>query len=69
MQKLWEIEDVPLEKKRTIEEELCEEIIVTQHSRDENGRYIVRMPFNKEKKPRKVERNGIATNSMRWKNA
>lgn len=48
IQKLWEIENVPTEKKRTIEEELCEEAFLKGHSRDKFGRYTVRMPFNEQ---------------------
>lgn len=44
-QKFWEIEEVFQERKRTVEEEFCEEIFVKQHSRDSHGRYMVRMPF------------------------
>lgn len=46
VQKLWEVEELPHAKKRTREEELCEEVFVKQHQRDAFGRYIVRMPFN-----------------------
>lgn len=46
--KLWEIEDIPNERNRTKEEELCEEVFINQHSRDQYGRYIVRMPFNEK---------------------
>lgn len=50
MQKLWEIEEIPNERKRTKEEELCEDIFVSQHSRDASGRYMVRLPFNEKVK-------------------
>lgn len=46
IKKLWEIEEVPTKKKRTREEDQCEEVFRTQHKRDKSGRYIVRMPFN-----------------------
>lgn len=49
IQKLWQIEEIPDLKARTKEQELCEEIFVHQHSSDKYERYIVRIPFNKEK--------------------
>lgn len=50
MENLWKIEEPQPFIKRTKEEELCEEIFATQHSRDSHGRYIVRMPFNTQVK-------------------
>lgn len=46
IQKLWEIEEIPTIKKRSKEEELCEQIFVSTHTRDKHGRYIVRIPFD-----------------------
>lgn len=46
IQRLWQTEEVPKLQKRTKEEELCEEIFALQHSRDEYGRYTVKLPFN-----------------------
>lgn len=46
IQRLWEIEDIPGERKRTFDEERCEEVFVNQHSRNKHGRCIVRIPFN-----------------------
>ncbi|XP_031639210.1 uncharacterized protein LOC116351270 [Contarinia nasturtii] len=48
IKKFWEVEEISLEKKRTLEEEKCEEIFINGHSRDKTGRYIVRMPFNEK---------------------
>lgn len=48
IQRLWEVEEVPHLNKRTKEEERCEEIFEQLHSRDQFGRYIVRMPFNEK---------------------
>lgn len=45
IQKLWQIEEIPEERKRTKEEEMCEEIFVKGYSRNWSGRYIVRIPF------------------------
>lgn len=47
IQKLWEMEELPQQKVRTKEEEKCEEIFTKEHSRDQFGRYIVRMPLKK----------------------
>lgn len=46
IKKLWEIEEVPVAKRRTVEEETCEEVFTKQHTRDHKGRYIVRLPLN-----------------------
>lgn len=46
IQKLWQVEEVPSQRRRTKEEEFCEEIFINQHSRDEFGKYIIRIPFN-----------------------
>lgn len=46
MQKLWEVEEVPQQTKRTKEEQICEDIFVNQHTRAKDGKYIVRMPIN-----------------------
>lgn len=49
IQRLWQIEEVPEISKKTREQEICEEIFVNQHSRDNSGRYIVRIPFEETK--------------------
>lgn len=46
MEKLWQVEDVPQQTKRTKEQDICETIFVQRHTRDSTGRYIVKMPFN-----------------------
>lgn len=46
MQKLWQVEEVPQQRKRTKEEEKCEEVFTLQHSRDKFGKYVLRIPFN-----------------------
>ena len=46
---LWENEAVPETKLWSLEELDCEEHYVQTHSRDENGRYVVRLPFKKER--------------------
>lgn len=48
IQKLWEVEEIPQQRKRSREEEICEQIFKNQHSRDKFGRYIVRIPFDSQ---------------------
>lgn len=43
--KFWEVEDVPTTKLRSAEEQLCEDSFVKNTTRDETGRYIVRIPI------------------------
>ncbi|GFU34633.1 integrase catalytic domain-containing protein [Trichonephila clavipes] len=44
--KFWELDSVPCAKPLTSLEEACEDHFVTTHSRDENGRYTVKLPFH-----------------------
>lgn len=46
MQKLWEVEEIPQQSKRTKEEQICEDVFTSQHTRTKDGKYIVRIPFN-----------------------
>lgn len=46
LQMFWEMEEVGTVSIRSKEEEECEEFFRLTHSRDEHGRYIVRIPFN-----------------------
>lgn len=46
MSKFWEIESVHPESNLTVAEAAVEEHFKTTHSRDDGGRYIVRLPFN-----------------------
>ncbi|XP_045453765.1 uncharacterized protein LOC123663070 [Melitaea cinxia] len=46
LRKFWELEDVPIKKKMlTEDEQKCEEIFYNTVTRDECGRYIVKLPF------------------------
>ncbi|CAK9822943.1 hypothetical protein ANTRET_LOCUS1374 [Anthophora retusa] len=47
--RFWEIEEVPHKKHRSIEEIKCETFYVETTTRDSQGRYIVRLPFNEKK--------------------
>lgn len=43
--KFWEVEEVPRQRVRSAEQLLCEQTFTANTRRDENGRYIVRIPF------------------------
>lgn len=45
LKNFWEIEEVPIPKYLTAEDIQSEEIFVKTHSRDSQGRYIVKLPF------------------------
>ncbi|GFX60137.1 DUF1758 domain-containing protein [Trichonephila clavipes] len=44
--KFWELDSVSCAKPLTSLEEACEDHFVKTHSRDENGRYTVGLPFH-----------------------
>ncbi|GFT59605.1 DUF1758 domain-containing protein [Trichonephila clavipes] len=44
--KFWELDSVPCAKPLTSLEEACEDHFVKTHSRDENGRCTIRLPFH-----------------------
>ncbi|XP_062704274.1 uncharacterized protein LOC115255965 [Aedes albopictus] len=46
LQQFWEIENVGAESKMSVAEALVEEHFVTTHTRNGDGRYTVRFPFN-----------------------
>ncbi|XP_061716635.1 uncharacterized protein LOC133524567 [Cydia pomonella] len=50
LRSFWELESEPSNKERilTPEEQRCEEIYEATTTRDENGRYVVRLPFRDE---------------------
>ncbi|XP_062538370.1 uncharacterized protein LOC134206658 [Armigeres subalbatus] len=50
MRQFWEIENVDADSNMSVTEVLVEEHYIKTHSREENGRYIVRLPFNECKK-------------------
>ncbi|XP_011858859.1 PREDICTED: uncharacterized protein LOC105556383 [Vollenhovia emeryi] len=43
--RFWEIEEVPTSEKLTPEEKACDDHFHSTHSRNSEGRYIVRLPF------------------------
>ncbi|XP_071652608.1 uncharacterized protein [Temnothorax longispinosus] len=45
IQSFWEDESIPSQNPLTEEEERCENHFASTHSRDSQGRYIVRLPF------------------------
>ncbi|XP_055924595.1 uncharacterized protein LOC129956689 [Argiope bruennichi] len=50
LRKFWELENVDLERTKNKEAVLCEEHFVKTHSRDAEGRYIVKMPLKDDPK-------------------
>ncbi|GFU89954.1 uncharacterized protein TNCV_2438411 [Trichonephila clavipes] len=44
----WELENVDVEKPKNEEAIFCEDHFLKTHSRDEEGRYVVKMPLKKE---------------------
>ncbi|GFS63728.1 uncharacterized protein TNCV_1127721 [Trichonephila clavipes] len=44
----WELENVEIEKTKNEEAIFCEDHFLKTHSRDEEGRYVVRMPLKNE---------------------
>lgn len=45
LKRFWELDNIPTSAKLTPDEELCESKYVSEHSRDESGRYIITLPF------------------------
>lgn len=51
LRKFWEIESLEPTPQLSTEEQQCEQIFASTHSRDEHGRYKVHLPFNLETNP------------------
>jgi len=49
LQKFWELENVQSNTKLEPEDDQVEKHFLATHSRDENGKYIVELPFNTER--------------------
>lgn len=47
--RFWELEDISSDRCLSVDEEACERHFSRTHSRDESGRYVVRLPFNNRK--------------------
>ncbi|XP_029663492.1 uncharacterized protein LOC115235692 [Formica exsecta] len=47
LRRFWEVEELPRQTHLTPHEKQCEEHFRSTHSRDSNGRYIVRLPFKR----------------------
>ncbi|XP_011879680.1 PREDICTED: uncharacterized protein LOC105568544, partial [Vollenhovia emeryi] len=47
LSRFWELEDIPCSSRSLLstEHQACEDHFQSTHSRDENGRYVVRLPF------------------------
>ncbi|XP_075162826.1 uncharacterized protein LOC142235455 [Haematobia irritans] len=48
LRKFWEIEEIPCSRPLSEDERYCEELYASTTTRHEDGRYIVRLPFNKD---------------------
>ncbi|XP_032690359.1 uncharacterized protein LOC116853403 [Odontomachus brunneus] len=48
IQRFWESEEIPREIPLSAEDERCEKHFCNTHTRDETGRYIVRLPFKRD---------------------
>ncbi|XP_024892506.1 uncharacterized protein LOC112467859, partial [Temnothorax curvispinosus] len=48
LRRFWEVEELPKQSILTPQEKQCEEHFRATHSRDSDGRYIVRLPFKKD---------------------
>lgn len=51
LQRFWTIEEPPATSRKSMEEELCDQHFITTHSRCEDGRYMVRLPFKENHPP------------------
>ncbi len=49
LRKFWEIEELPQQHALTPEEKKCEAHFISTHTRKEDGRFVVRLPFNDKK--------------------
>ncbi|CAG7723204.1 unnamed protein product, partial [Allacma fusca] len=48
MEKFWQIEEIPSKKFFSLEDQKCENHFKSTHTRAEDGRYVVRLPFREE---------------------
>lgn len=51
IRKFWELEEVPASKKESEDNMWCEEFYKSTTTRQQNGRYVVRLPFRQETPP------------------
>ncbi|XP_045454347.1 uncharacterized protein LOC123663725 [Melitaea cinxia] len=51
VKQFWELDSLPQASSLTPEESLCEHKFKTTHTRDESGRYIVKLPFKHDSEP------------------
>lgn len=49
LRQFWEIEEIPNVSIKSLEDEKCEKHFEDSHYRDEEGRFVVKLPFNDEK--------------------
>lgn len=55
MKQFWEIEEVPLDTSRSVEEEACDELYNKTTTRDQHGKYVVRLSFKEQYSPADLE--------------
>ena len=63
LERFWEMEEVPVKKLLFMEEEKCYSHFKTTHTRNEDGRFLVRLPFIK--KPQLSGTRAIAESCLR----
>ncbi|KAF2889940.1 hypothetical protein ILUMI_16233, partial [Ignelater luminosus] len=51
IKRFWKIEEIPQSPATSLDEQMCEDLFLRTHSRDDTGRYIVELPL-KEDEPR-----------------
>lgn len=60
VQRFWDLESLPKVRLLTPDESLCEQKFVSDHSRDNSGRYILRLPFKEDLEPQFVGSREVA---------
>lgn len=48
VERFWQLDDLPVQKVRSREQEECERFFMSTHSRTDTGRYVVKMPICSE---------------------
>nr|XP_034824254.1 uncharacterized protein LOC117982080 [Maniola hyperantus] len=60
VQRFWDLESLPKARLLTPDESLCEKKFISDHSRDDRGRYILRLPFKEDSEPTFVGSREVA---------
>lgn len=64
MKGFWEIENCELEQIKNKENIICEEYFLQNHTTDETGKYIVKMPLKKDPMCLDRSRDIVVSNSL-----